>query len=89
MRRLQTDIMIVAALVCLAVPGLGPAAAEPATENWTLTHDIAISTKSPQGRVLKNETVTADLYRPNVEGRIPAAVIINSSGGVTAHTDHF
>jgi hypothetical protein len=64
-------------------PGASTAASDAAGENWTLTHDIAILSKSPSGRVFKDETVTADLYRPNVEGRVPSAVIINSSGGVS------
>ena len=35
------------------------------------------------------DRVTAVLYRPKAEGRVTAAVIINSSGGVSAHTDHY
>src|SRR3954466_11198021 len=90
MRGLWSNMKIIAHLVCLtAILCLGTAVSDAAGENWTLTHDVAILSKSPSGRAFKDETVTADLYRPKVEGRVPAAVIINSSGGVTAHTDHF
>src|SRR6185295_14800923 len=33
------------------------------------------------------DRITAYLYRPRGEGRVPAVVLINSSGGVTAHTE--
>jgi TPR repeat protein/dienelactone hydrolase len=80
----------IARVICLTVVlCIGAMAPGAAGENWTLIHDIALLSKSPSGRGLKDETVTADLYRPNVEGRVPAAVIINSSGGVSAQTDHF
>ena len=81
---------VTAPLFCLtAILCVGAQTPGPAGERWTLAHDIALVSKSPSGGVLKNETVTADLYRPNVEGQVPAAVIINSSGGVSAQTDHF
>jgi len=81
---------VIARVICLTVVlCIGAMAPGAAGENWTLIHDIALLSKSPSGRGLKDETVTADLYRPNVEGRVPAAVIINSSGGVSAQTDHF
>jgi TPR repeat protein/acetyl esterase/lipase len=81
---------VIARFICLAVIlYIGAMAPGAASEKWTLVHDIALPSKSPDGRGLKDETVTADLYRPNVEGRVPAAVIINSSGGVSAQTDHF
>jgi hypothetical protein len=67
----------------------GTIACGAAGENWTLTHEIALLSKSPSGRGLKDENITADLYRPSVDGRVPSAVIINSSGGVSAHTEHF
>jgi dienelactone hydrolase len=35
------------------------------------------------------DRVAAVLYRPKGEDRVPAAVIVNSSGGVSAHTDHY
>ena len=81
---------VLAYLVCMTTAlCFDSATCNAAGDNWTLSHDISISSKSPSGRAFKNETITADLYRPNVEGRVPSAVIINSSGGVSAHTDHF
>jgi hypothetical protein len=81
---------VTAPLICLTVIlYVGALTPGPAGESWTLAHDIALMSKSPSGGALKDETVTADLYRPNVEGRVPAAVIVNSSGGVSAQTDHF
>ena len=81
---------VIARVICLtSVLCIGAMAPGAAGENWTLIHDIVLLSKSPSGRGLKDETVTADLYRPTVEGRVPAAVIINSSGGVSAQTDHF
>jgi TPR repeat protein/dienelactone hydrolase len=60
-----------------------------ASETWTLTHDIALVSKSPNGGKLIDEKITADLYRPKSDDQVPAAVIINSSGGVSAHTEHY
>ena len=60
-----------------------------ASERWTLTHDVVLVSKAPKGGVLIDEKVTADLYRPKIDDRVPAAVIINSSGGVSAHTEHY
>jgi dienelactone hydrolase len=52
-----------------------------AKDPWTVSLDIPVRTVWPSGGVLIEDIVTADLYRP--EGnKIPAAVIINSSGGV-------
>jgi len=83
-------LMKITALWCVATISLfGTTALGAAGENWTLTHDIALLSKSPSGRQLKDEKVTADLYRPKGDGPVPAAVIINSSGGVSAHTEHF
>src|SRR4051812_31869722 len=88
MRRLRRNMKSIVHLACLATV-LCFATASTAGENWTRTHDVAILSKSPSGRVLKDEMVSAELYRANVEGRVPAAVIINSSGGVSAQTEHF
>lgn len=40
---------------------------------------------------MEEDRVTAVLYRPasESESKVPAAVIVNSSGGVSAHTDHY
>jgi dienelactone hydrolase len=61
------------------------ASADPA---WSITRDVELVSRWPVGRDrIGEDRVTADLYRPLVEGRIPAAVIINSSGGVQPHTE--
>jgi dienelactone hydrolase len=80
----QIAHFVLAVVLCFCTTAVGAAA-----ENWTLSHDIALLTKSPSGGQLKDENVTADLYRPLVVDRVPAAVIISSSGGVSAHTEHF
>jgi dienelactone hydrolase len=36
---------------------------------------------------MREDRISSDLYRPRVEGRIPAAVIINSSGGINGHNE--
>jgi hypothetical protein len=36
---------------------------------------------------MRDDKIVADLYRPKQPGRGPAAVIINSSGGVQPHTE--
>jgi len=78
------------AYLCLgALLSLGTMTRGAAGENWTLNHDIAFVSKSPIGSRLKEERITADLYRPKIDDRVAAAVIINSSGGVSAHTEHF
>jgi dienelactone hydrolase len=48
---------------------------------WTLTQDIPLVSRWPDGVKMREDNVTADLYRPKGEN-LPAAVIINSSGGV-------
>jgi TPR repeat protein/dienelactone hydrolase len=80
---------IIARFLLAVILLLGTTALGTAGENWTLTHDIALSSKSPSGGQLKDETITADLYHPIVDGRLAAAVIINSSGGVSAQTEHY
>ena len=82
--KITVPLFYLTAILCVGAQTPGSAG-----ESWTLAHDIALMSKSPSGGALKDETVTADLYRPNVEGRVPAAVIVNSSGGVSAQTDHF
>jgi TPR repeat protein/dienelactone hydrolase len=57
--------------------------------SWSLTHDIAIISRWPHHGRLEEDRITADLYRPHAQDRVPAAVIINSSGGVSAHTEHY
>ena len=58
-------------------------------EAWLLTRDIEIVSRWPQGERLGADRVTADLYRPRADGRVPAAVIVNSSGGIAAHTEFY
>lgn len=76
--------------LCLALlaPGLLAAQPSPATDDpWIVTRDIEFVSRWPQGNRLREDRVTADLYRPRKAGRVPAAVIINSSGGVSGHTE--
>jgi dienelactone hydrolase len=75
---------------CLALLIPASLAAQPVKvpeEPWQLTRDIEIVSQWPQRDRLHDDRITADLYRPRTEGRIPAAVVINSSGGITAHTE--
>lgn len=58
-------------------------------ERWTLTQDIALVSRLPVGRQMREDKITADLYRPKRDGKLPAAVIVNSSGGVSPHTELF
>ena len=59
-------------------------------QEWDLIRDIEFVSRWPLGlSEMGEDRVTAVLYRPKIEGLLPAAVIINSSGGVSAHTDHF
>lgn len=76
---------IIAHVGLAAILVLGTMAPGGAGENWTLTHDIALLSKSPTGSRLRDEKITADLYRPKVSERVPAAVIINSGGGVSIY----
>lgn len=69
---------LTAAVVLLAIVS-SPAQAE---ENWTVTRDIPLTSRPRVDGALREEKIVADLFRPNRSGRLPAAVIINSSGGV-------
>jgi len=66
----------------LALPGSG-------ADDWTATTDIPLVSKWPRATSIQSDNITADLFRSTREGRLPAAVIVNSSGGVTAHTELF
>jgi dienelactone hydrolase len=72
------------ALIFMIVSPLAQAADE-----WTFTADIPLVSSLPVGGKMLEEKITADLLRPKIDGRAPAAVIINSSGGVSAHTELF
>ena len=80
--RSATQWLFVALMLCIV-----SFTARAAEENWTRTIDIPLVTKWPRGNTFQEDKVTAELYRPKIEGRVPAAVIINSSGGVSAHTE--
>jgi dienelactone hydrolase len=73
------------------VQGQGQAPSSPPAavpeDPWTLTRDVALVSRWPRGPRMQEDHITGDLYRPRIEGRVPAAVVINSSGGVTAHTE--
>ena len=59
-------------------------------EPWRFTRGIELTSRWPQGLAgFGEDTVTAVLYRPRIEGTVPAAVIINSSGGVIGVTEHY
>jgi TPR repeat protein len=61
-----------------------------ADEPWHLTRGIELTSRWPQGLAgLGEDRVTAVLYLPKIEGKVPSAVIINSSGGVTGQTEHY
>lgn len=51
-------------------------------DKWNFSHDIDLVSKWNINGVHGQDTVKAELFRPKMEGRLPAAVIINSSGGV-------
>jgi dienelactone hydrolase len=80
-RRLNSIIRL--ALLATLFPG----AALPQADPWTLTHDVSLVSRWPSASGLREQVVTADLYRPRMEGRVPAAVIINSSGGIFPATE--
>src|SRR5689334_15104055 len=76
--------------MCSALLLACAAGAASANEHWSLTHEIELVSKEPRFRgPLVDKKITADLYRPKVDGKVPAAVIINSSGGISAHTEHY
>src|SRR3954453_12249663 len=53
-----------------------------ADDTWTVTRDIGLISRARLPAGVREEKIIADLFRPNRSGRLPAAVIINSSGGV-------
>jgi dienelactone hydrolase len=63
------------ALAVMTTPGF-------AAETWTVTRDVALTSRPRVPGGVREEKIIADLFRPNRSGRLPAAVIINSSGGV-------
>ena len=81
-------VALVTTLLCLiSLPAAAPAVAD---EPWELTRGIELVSRWPQGlNGMGEDRVTAVLYRPKTAGQLPAAVIINSSGGVSGHTEHY
>src|SRR6478672_2850248 len=74
--------------LCVVVPAASPAAAE--DESWQFSSGIELTSRWPKGLAgFGEDRVSAVLYRPKREGRVPAAVIINSSGGVSSATEHY
>jgi len=53
----------------------------------TITHAIPITTRGPTPQGVREQTITGMLYRPAREGRMPGAVIVNSSGGVSGDSE--
>jgi len=84
----RTGVARVAALICLYVLSCLPALA--ADDPWEFTRGIELTSRWPKGPTgFGEDRVTAVLYRPRIEGKLPAAVIINSSGGVNALVEHY
>lgn len=85
-----TDVSIVAMrisarLIAVSLVVLTLAASLKAAEpEWT-TSNVELTSKAGK----EEQKITAVLYRPKSGSSLPAAVIINSSGGVTAHTEHY
>ena len=68
-----------------ALLALMPAAAVGAVPDdpWLLTRNIPIVSRDRSSA----DQVTAELYRPREGDRLPVAVIINSSGGISPQTE--
>jgi dienelactone hydrolase len=80
---MHKHFMILVAIIA----GTATATAVAAEDTWTFTRDIALVSKWNEYGRLGQDTVTAELFRPKVDGRIPAAVIINSSGGINSRVE--
>ena len=81
-------ISLVSTLLCFSFLRAPPAKA--ADEPWQLTRGIELTSRWPQGSTgFGEDRVTAVLYSPKIKGKVPAAVIINSSGGVIGATEHY
>lgn len=84
-------VRLVASCAAFAIAWLswgGPARA--LEDSWTVRQDVELVSRWPVGaNGMGEDRVTAVLYQPTSPGTHPAAVIVNSSGGVTAHTDHY
>jgi dienelactone hydrolase len=71
------------------IAGTAAATGVAAEDRWAFTRDITLVSKWNIKGHLGQDTVTAELFRPKIEGRIPAAVIINSSGGVGSRVEPY
>jgi hypothetical protein len=61
--------------------------ANSAQNEWTFKRDIELVSKwNIKGR-FGQDIVTGELFRPDTDGRVRAAVIINSSGGVNSRVE--
>ena len=82
--------LLAAVLLLLSAADVLHSAPAGASEPWEVTEEISLTSRWPAGRTgFREDRVTGVLYRPKAPGRVPAAVIINSSGGVIAHTEHY
>jgi TPR repeat protein/dienelactone hydrolase len=75
MRQTLLIVSIVFSILLAVLPGR-------AEESWSVTRDIPLVSHPRVGDGFREEKIIADLFRPNRDGRLPAAVITNSSGGV-------
>lgn len=89
-------VALVSTLLCLLSLQAPAAAAvdeppgEPSSEPWEITRGIELVSRWPRGRDgIGEDRITAVLYRPKAASQLPAAVIINSSGGVSGRTEHY
>ncbi|HYF06636.1 MAG TPA: hypothetical protein VD970_03370 [Acetobacteraceae bacterium] len=53
----------------------------------TIQHGIAIPTRGPTPGGVREQAITGMLHRPDRPGPMPAAVIVNSSGGVDSESE--
>jgi dienelactone hydrolase len=79
--------ILIGCLMFLCASALAAQASSAPDEPWSLTREIEIVSQWPNGERLGKDRIIGDLYRPRSHGRVPAAVIINSSGGVSALTE--
>jgi dienelactone hydrolase len=84
MARKRFALISMLLLLAAALPAVA------ADEPWELTRGIDLVSRWPQGLTgMVEDRITAVLYRPKLQGKLPAAVIINSSGGVMGTTEHY
>src|SRR5690242_8636755 len=86
-RELVMYPILIGCLMFLCASALAAQASSAPDEPWSLSREIEIVSQWPNGERLGKDRIIGDLYRPRSHGRVPAAVIINSSGGVSALTE--